>query len=167
MQSNQKFAIAGATALALLGVAGAYYYLQSSKSIDAATQFAGPTSTGKMSTLYKKEANLRSSLVSNVKYRIIYALLPGGKNFRGRVLVSFDLSADYQSPSDTEWAFLDYKGHGIHKMVQNGTEIEVGNIKFADDRLYFSMDHLKAGANEVTIDFESTYVRDCQGVHYF
>ena len=38
---------------------------------------------------------------------------------------------------------------------------------FRDHRVYFDKDLLKVGSNEVEIRFESNYVRDNQGVHYY
>ena len=166
MQSNQRMAVAGVTALALLGVAGAYYYLNSSVKAPYALQ----QKTGKMLTLYKKEADLRSTIISNVKYRIIYAMLPGGKTFRGRVTVNFDVSDRINEGivrEDKSWSFLDYKGHAVHKLVMNGTEIPTDKINFKDERIYFDMDILKEGTNEAVVDFESSYIKDCQGIQYF
>ena len=42
-------------------------------------------------TLYCKDALYRSSYIHDVKYRIAYALLPGGKTFHGSVQISFEL----------------------------------------------------------------------------
>lgn len=55
-------------------------------------------------TLYKKEAFVRSEKIKDVRYRIVYAMLPGGKNFMGQVEVDFRPTEELSD----EWAFLDY-----------------------------------------------------------
>ena len=125
-----------------------------------------PESTTSLATLYKKEALLRSEKIDNVSYRLVYAMLPGGKTFRGQVEISFNLKETLNDGSMTEWAFLDYKGAAVHWVTNNGKDI-TGSTVFKDDRIYLCDDNLPVGTNKMVINFESTYVRDCQGVHYF
>ena len=58
-------------------------------------------------TLYKQEAFERSRLVSDVEYKLAYALIPGGTTFEGNVVINFNLNED-GAKSDS--VFLDYKG---------------------------------------------------------
>ena len=67
-------------------------------------------------TLYKKEAMARSKCFSDLHYRIVYAMLPGGKTFRGQVEVKFKLLKEIKKDEDgEEWAFLDYRGK-VHQV---------------------------------------------------
>ena len=54
--------------------------------------------------LWEKEAMQRSKDISNVSYKLAYALLRGGETFHGQVEINFTLN----QPSDT--IFADYKG---------------------------------------------------------
>lgn len=64
--------------------------------------------------LYEKEAMQRSKDITNVSYKLAYALLRGGQNFHGQVEITFDLS----EPNDN--IFADYKGEQVHKIIVNG-----------------------------------------------
>jgi len=64
-----------------------------------------------------------------------------------------------------EDTFLDYAGESVLWMKINGTEITAN--PFANDRINLTKENLKAGVNEILIRFESKYVRDCEGIHYY
>lgn len=108
-------------------------------------------------TLYKTEAFKRSEEVSDVSYRLAYALLKGGETFEGQVEVKFTLS---EQSAKSEDIFVDYRGEKVHKLVVNGNQVTSGT-PFRDHRIYFDPAHLKAGPNSVSIRFTSKYVRDC------
>ena len=65
-----------------------------------------------------------------------------------------------------EDTFLDYAGESISWVVVNGTPITEYN-PFENDKIQIKKDLLKMGENEVEIKFESRYVRDCEGIHYY
>jgi len=50
-------------------------------------------------------------------------------------------------------------------MKVNGTEITQN--PFANDKINLRKENLIAGTNEILIRFESKYVRDCEGIHYY
>lgn len=110
-------------------------------------------------TLYKTEAAKRAELISDVSYRIAYALLRGGKTFLGQVKVQFTMS----TVDDT---FLDYAGETVHWIKVNGKSVEDYN-PFANDKITIKKELLVKGVNTVEIKFESRYVRDCEGIHYY
>ena len=113
--------------------------------------------------LFKAESIQRAKDVSNVSYKLTLALLKGGKTFHGHVSINFDLSAE-SSKSDN--IFVDYKGKKLQKLVINGRRVTDGN-PFREHRIYLPEKLLKEGANEIRVQFESSYVRDCQGMQYF
>lgn len=113
-----------------------------------------------MRTLYKTDAAKRASIVSDVQYQIAYSLLRGGKTFLGQVKIQFTMAGEVE---DT---FLDYAGEAVHWIKVNGTKVEEGS-PFANDKISLKKEHLVKGSNIVEIKFESRYVRDCEGVHYY
>ena len=110
--------------------------------------------------LWEKEAMQRSKDISNVSYKLAYALLRGGETFHGQVEINFTLN----QPSDT--IFADYKGEKVHKIIVNGQTVEDPKA-YRNHKIYFPKDLLKSGENKVLVRFVSKYVRDCQGIHYF
>ena len=95
-----------------------------------------------MCTLYKKEAIRRGIRFSDVSYRIIYALLPGGLNFHGKVEISFTYWEELaEDEEETEWCFIDYDGHSVHSMTTNGSPND--DVIFENSRIYLNKDLLK------------------------
>lgn len=115
--------------------------------------------TDSLRTLYKTEANKRSKMIQDVSYRIAYALIRGGKTFHGQVQVKFTLT-------EMDDTFLDYAGESLSWVKVNGQEITDYN-PFANDKINIKKELLKLGENVVEIKFESRYVRDCEGIHYY
>ena len=76
-------------------------------------------------TLYCKDALYRSSYIHDVKYRIAYALLPGGKTFHGSVQISFELD---EIPSEN--TFLDYTGQKVFLLEINGNKVSFDEKPF-------------------------------------
>lgn len=111
-------------------------------------------------TLYRTEAFERSENVSNVKYRIAYALLRGGERFHGQSKIWFDLK------EVTDKVFVDYRGEKLLSLKVNGTHITEG-APFHDHRIYFDKQHLTTGANTVELRYISNYVKDCEGVQVY
>ena len=70
------------------------------------TVFTDASADG-VKTLYKTEAIKRSQEVSDVSYRLAYALLRGGETFHGYVEVNFTLT---EASSKSDDIFLDYRG---------------------------------------------------------
>jgi hypothetical protein len=93
-----------------------------------------------------------------VSYKLALALLRGGGAYHGHVVITFYLTS---KPSDS--IFVDYKGSKVIKLVINGDDVIEGE-PFRNHRIYFPKELLKEGRNEVAIRFESSYVRDCQGL---
>lgn len=112
-----------------------------------------------MRTLYKTDAAKRAAVISDVSYQIAYALHRGGQTFLGHVTIKFNMS-------EFEDTFLDYKGETVHWMRVNGKLIEDYN-PFANDKILIKKNPLMKGVNTVEIQFESRYVRDCEGIHYY
>ena len=110
--------------------------------------------------LWEKEAMQRSKDISNVSYKLAYALLRGGENFHGQVEINFTLTEAKDS------IFADYKGQEVHKIIVNGNQVEDSKA-YRNQKIYFPKEFLKSGENKVQIRFVSKYVRDCQGIHYF
>jgi len=116
--------------------------------------------TGEQVPLYKTEALYRSKLVRNPYYMIALSLLPGGLNFEGQVIVNFDLSL---VSSDI---FLDFEGSKVLSIVVNGKEAMFPDL-FSEHKIKLPVELLKEGRNQAQVRFTGTYVRDCQGLHYF
>lgn len=99
-------------------------------------------------TLYKSEALERSKCFSDLHYRISFALLPGGKTFRGQVEVDFKLLREIKgTEEESNWCFLDYTGQ-VFKVLNNGKEVEIkrGEPKsYKKDRIYLQADNLNVG----------------------
>jgi aminopeptidase N len=160
----------GAAAVAAVAVAGyATYSMMGSEKSTTGEETAPSGSKGsnvlkdegtdEMRTLYRTDANKRAEIIKDVSYKIGYALIRGGKTFHGQVLIKFTLS----SVEDT---FLDYTGESLSWVRVNGKEITDYN-PFANDKINIKKEYLVAGANEIEAKFESRYVRDCEGIHYY
>ena len=67
--------------------------------------------------------------------------------------------------SEFDDTFLDYKGESIHWIKVNGKLIDYN--PFENDKIHLKKNPLMAGSNIVEIRFESRYVRDCEGIHYY
>ena len=66
----------------------------------------------------KEEIYQRSKDISNVSYKLAYALLRGGQSFHGRVEMSFTLTAE---AAESDRIFCDYRGKEVRELVVNGT----------------------------------------------
>jgi aminopeptidase N len=61
--------------------------------------------------------------------------------------------------------FLDYAGESLAWVKVNGKEVT--DNPFANDKINLKAELLVLGENVVDIRFESRYVRDCEGIHYY
>jgi aminopeptidase N len=105
-------------------------------------------------------------MISEVKYRLTMAPRKGGDSFLGKVLIEFNLSQDATQDHDSS-IFVDYKGRCVNKFAVNGTAV-TDSQKYINERLYIPESLRKAGQkNQVEVLFESEYVTNCEGVHYF
>lgn len=68
--------------------------------------------------------------------------------------------------SEIDDTFLDYAGEIVHWIKINGKKVEDHN-PFANDKINIKKELLVKGVNTVEIKFESRYVRDCEGIHYY
>lgn len=153
-KENTKYAIIAGTAtvVSLLGY-GFYTYMsgagpnkQAESQDDLATlSFFKDANADKMSYLYKKEAMQRSADISDVEYKVAYALLRGGETFHGQVDIKFSLSA---TSCKSENIFCDYRGEKVLWLTVNGQKATKANL-FRDHRIYFPVDLLKEGENIV------------------
>ena len=82
--------------------------------------------------LYKTDAFERSEKVSNVRYRMAYALLRGGEHFHGQSKIFFDLN---EAGKASDKIFLDYKGDKLLSLKINGQHITEGT-PFREHRIY-------------------------------
>ena len=134
--------------------------------------FTDPNHSGQK-FLTKKEAEFRSQIVSDVNYVISLGLLKGGKTYNGRILIEFSLSEiqdrDFAEGQDnSSCLFIDYKGKLIRGLEINGKKIgkETPNV-WNSHRIYIPRSAQLKGKNTAVIDFESSYVTDCQGFQYY
>ena len=125
-------------------------------------RFTDPKASEKQ-PLYKTEAMQRSQDVNDVRYRLMLALLRGGKTYQGHVEIKFTLTA---TSAKSDQIFVDYRGEQVLALWINGEQVLEGT-PFRGHRIYFPVNLLKEGENTVSVRFESKYVRDCQGIHYF
>ena len=65
-------------------------------------------------TLYRSEAFIRSSCIFNLSYTLSLALLRGGEDFHGQVIINFNLSFVGHQLS------IDYKGKEVKYIIING-----------------------------------------------
>ena len=91
------------------------------------------------------------------------ALLRGGKTYQGHVEIKFTLTA---TSAKSDQIFVDYRGEQVLALWINGEQVLEGT-PFRGHRIYFPVNLLQEGENTVSVRFESKYVRDCQGIHYF
>ena len=122
--------------------------------------------------LSKIAAEMRSSNVTNVSYLITLGLVKGGKTFNGKVQIDFKLakiSPDYQEEGDnTSCLFIDYKGKKVKSLSVNGKTVggEVPNV-FVSHRVFIPKANQVVGENKVIIEFETSFVTDCEGFQYY
>ena len=64
--------------------------------------------------------------------------------------------------------FIDYKGKMVNSIDVNGKMIKssVPNV-FQGHKIYIPQANQKVGDNIVTIEFESAYVKDCEGLQHY
>ena len=80
-------------------------------------------------TIYRTEALLRSSCISELNYDLALSLLKGGDVFHGQVTVSFNLSFTGHSIT------LDYKGKEVRSILVNGRQVKNQGV-FRDHKIY-------------------------------
>jgi aminopeptidase N len=121
--------------------------------------------------LLKAEAQDRAKAVSAVSYKVAVSLKKGGGTYHGVVEVLFSLSRllEDQSSQGAEVGhlFFDYKGRQVKSMTVNGSAVEKGSPVFAKHKLFVPHALQKIGENKVVVEFESSFVNDCSGLHYF
>ena len=122
--------------------------------------------------LTKAEAQSRSTLVSEVNYTLALGLVKGGQTFHGKVTIDWSQSRvapDFVDDGDNkDCLFIDYKGKFIKSLVINGTTVPQNTKNlWRNHRIYIPAEYQKKGINHVVIDFETFYVKDCQGFQYF
>lgn len=174
ISKEQSYVVAGA-AIAVIGY-GIWAYVSAAEAdqpqdkigkhvsvIEEAHKFFEDTDKEAKQTLYKTEAFKRSDMVSDVSYKLAYALNRGGETFQGHVEMKFTLSHDSCKSDDI---FVDYRGDKVHILNINGKILSGGN-PFHGHRIHFPKEYLKQGVNQVEIRFTSAYVRDCAGIQYF
>jgi len=198
MQSKDKMLIAaGATVFAL--VSAGYYYYKSAPATTEETASKQETTTvvedvveennanalwfrdpffSENHSLAKTTAFARSSVVSDVDYRLTLAMVKGGETFQGLVRINFNLKEksaydfiegeDKKDNQGVAPLFIDYKGKLVKSLKVNGKTIapSAKNV-FVHHRIYVPIEFQEIGANVIEVQFESEYVNDCAGVHYF
>jgi hypothetical protein len=117
--------------------------------------------------LTKEEAAKRSSNISKVTYRLAIALIKGGDSFLGHVIIKFTLDHKTSNNQDFDMLFIDYKGRKVKYFKVNGEYVDDRRV-YRKQRLFIPAELQKTGmTNTVDILFESEYVKNCAGVHYF
>jgi hypothetical protein len=120
----------------------------------------------------KAAANTRSQAVSGVSYLIAVGLPKGGKTLHGRVQILFTLAKkckDFvEGEKNDECLFIDYWGKRVKSLTVNGTFVahDTPNI-FVSHKIYIPNEVQKEGPNEVVVEFESSYVTNCEGFQYY
>jgi aminopeptidase N len=110
---------------------------------------------GELYRLTQQEAQLRGSIVSNVKYDLRQTLSKS-ESYAGHLLVSFTSSDDCSS------LWLDFKGSKVDSLTVNSTVIEV-----VHKNNQIRLGQVRKGENLVEIVFHNKYSRDGLGLHYF
>jgi len=119
---DNKMAIGAAGAVLL--AAGAYYYTQSeSTPKDPSESWLKDPEHGKNFYLTQDEAVARSNNVSDVKYKLVMALVKGGDSFLGNVVINFNLKEKTKSKAEDGCLFIDYKGRNIRSLKVNGSPV--------------------------------------------
>lgn len=105
--------------------------------------------------LTQQEAELRSTIVSSVKYDLRLTLSKQ-ENYAGHLLVTFNAS-------DTcSCLWLDYKGTKVDSVSVNSHSIEVNH---KHSKVHLGL--VNKGENTVEIAYHNKYSRDGLGLHYF
>jgi aminopeptidase N len=94
------------------------------------------------------------------------ALVKGGDSFLGHVVIDFNLKQKTKKMAANGCLFIDYKGRNIRSYKVNGTPISNKSV-FAQQRIQVPAALQNVGANTIEIFFESEFVTDCAGIHYF
>ena len=114
----------------------------------------------KLFTLTQDEAELRSSIVSEIKYNLFLQLNPLLANkgaFEGAISIEFKLSS-----SDSN-IFIDYAGK-VKSISINGEDV---GIAYEGERLYLKRKYLFIGHNKVNVKFESNYGNYNKGLVFY
>jgi aminopeptidase N len=113
--------------------------------------------------LTKTEAEARFKIISEVSYKLAFALVAGAKSFFGHTSVDFKLS------EINEDVFFDFKGLAVHGLIVNGTRVEVKDFPdlFNSHKLKMPTKYLKVGQNHIEVSYQGEYVSDCQGMHKY
>ena len=105
--------------------------------------------------LTQQEAQLRSTIVSNVKYDLRLTLSKG-ESYAGHLIVTFTSSDVCES------IWLDFKGSAVDSVAVNHSSLEV-----AHKNNQIRLGQLLKGENSVEIAFHNKYSRDGLGLHCF
>lgn len=105
--------------------------------------------------LTQQEAQLRSTVVSNVKYDLRLTLSKG-ENYAGHLLVSFNAS------DACHCLWLDFKGTKVDTLLVNNNQIEI-----VHKNSKVQLGSINKGENTAEVVFHNKYSRDGLGLHYF
>ena len=78
----------------------------------------------------------------------------------------FDLKSKTNDDPNNGMLFIDYKGRAVRTFRINGVYV-LDERLYDSQRLYIPSDLQREGPNTVEIMFESNFVTDCAGIHYF
>lgn len=114
--------------------------------------------------LTKNEAQDRASVVSDVSYKLAFALVANKDSFHGHQTAKFTLAAN-----PTGDLFFDFKGRSISNLEINGVLLSTQRHAdlFKSHKIRLPKDCLIKGENIVKVAFHGEFVTDCQGMQKY
>ena len=109
-----------------------------------------------MPSLTRTEAASRTALLHVRSYHVDLDLTTGPTTYRSRTTIAFDAA---ESPSST---FLDINPAVLHSVRLNGQDVDAGGLH--EGRLALTG---LAASNELVVDAEMNYSRECEGLHRY
>jgi aminopeptidase N len=109
------------------------------------------------------QADKRAAVVSEIFYKLTFALVALSDSYHGHQHVEFNLSAVNDD------VFLDYRGLGIHDLEINGKMVVKKDhpLLFDAHKIQLPKEMLQVGKNVVNVKFHTPFVTDCQGMQKY
>jgi len=110
--------------------------------------------------LTRKQAELRSEHISNVKYKLNLDLDKESTNYRGKTVIHFD----YKS-SKMDELIIDFITESVDSVILNGNKLEY--FKKDGFWLYLDSSLLENGSNKLELNYTNKYDNTGSGFHRF
>jgi hypothetical protein len=138
---------------------------QTQAAVQMESQQSASLQQGNDNQLTLVQAQMRSSLVSNVEYEVQLSL-PKGPTYFGKAAVTFNLTT-VPNPSEQP-LFLDFFGTDVANLNINGKAIQgEASSYFKNGMITLSSEHLRPGMNKISVELINNYRNDGYGVHSF